>query len=129
MKNEIIIECGVDGGAWVLVGSRGADGWLFRASRDEGTLLDFMTEDDAADFEPRHETEWVGSWETALALFDKYPWHTFCTVRVHPDFAGEIWAALQDRWDADERRDEWWMRHTEESWLVLCQGGDHGDFE
>ena len=47
--NEIIVKCGVDGGSWTLVGKRGArGGWRFRASRDEGTLRDFIDDKDWA---------------------------------------------------------------------------------
>jgi hypothetical protein len=122
-ERELIIECGVDGGVWTLVGTKGPNDWCFRAVRDEGTLFDLMNEEDRADFESYHETEWVSAWEAALALFDKYPWHRFCPVRVHPDFARRIWAAVQHRFDADKRqKDDWSLRHRDD-WHRLCHGG------
>jgi hypothetical protein len=43
MKNEIIIECGVEGGLRQLLGQLGAHGgWRFRTVTDEGTLKDFI---------------------------------------------------------------------------------------
>jgi hypothetical protein len=51
-EGEIIIKCGVDGGSWTLVGRRGPrGGWRFRASRDEGTLRDFIDDKDWESFE------------------------------------------------------------------------------
>jgi hypothetical protein len=47
-------------------------GWRFRASRDEGTLRDFIDEKDWEGFEFHDETDWVVSWEAALALFDEH---------------------------------------------------------
>jgi hypothetical protein len=135
MKNEIIIHCGIEGGDWTLLGRRGArGGWRFHVIRDEGTLLDFMSAEDAADFEPRHETDWVVSWEAALALFDEHPWQRFCPVQVHPDFAPQIWAAVQEKFDADEHhRDEWWAVDNLKRWHRLCHGGGragaYSDFE
>jgi hypothetical protein len=123
MKNEIIIDCGVEGDSWTLVGAKGPNGWRFRASRDEGTLLDFMTEADAADFEPRSESEWVGSWEAALILFDRYPWHLYYPVRI-PISQARFGLAAQARFNADKHhKNEMWVYHTFQSWLRLCHRG------
>jgi hypothetical protein len=52
-------------------------------------------------------------------------------LAVHPDFAGRIWAAVQDRCGAGEQ-DEW-ARHSVETWRRLCHGGGrvsaYSDFE
>ena len=123
IKNEIIIDCGVEGGAWTLLRRRGMrGGWRFRVIRDEGTLLDFMNEEDREGFELHHGTAWVIWWEAALALFDEYPWHTFCPVRVHPDFAGRIWATVQERIDAATHHEDDWARDNHKRWYRLCHG-------
>ncbi len=89
MKNEIIIDCGVEGGAWTLLGRRGTRGGRrFRVIRDEGAPEDFIDPADWDCFEFHHETAWVVGSEKAPTLFDEYSWHTFYPVRVHPDFAG-----------------------------------------
>lgn len=123
-QGEIIIECGVDGGEWTLVGTKDAEGWRFRATRNETAIYDLMSDEDRLDFEPYAETGWVDSWEAALAIFEEHPWHRFCPVRVHPNFAGEIWLALQDRFDADARHKdaEWPLWHLKD-WRRLCHGG------
>jgi hypothetical protein len=119
MENEaeIIIECGTEGGSWTLVGSTGANGWRFRTARNEAALCDLLDEEDREGFEPWEESDWVEGWEAALALYDEYPWASFCPVRVHPDFAGRIWAAVQERCEAD--KDEW-AGHNLKTWHRLC---------
>jgi hypothetical protein len=175
MKNdtEIIIECGVEGGSWTLVGIKAANGWRFRTIRNEAALFDDDPEADLrllpatiehvmktygwtreqtallyGSFAPDgtytpppaatgpqegepteyqredwvHESDWVGSWGAALALFDEYPWHTFCPVRVHPDFAGEIWLAVQDRFDAAAHHKDDWASYNLKNWYRLSHG-------
>jgi hypothetical protein len=131
MQNEIIIKCGVEGGSWVLLGSEGANGWRFRTTRNETALYDLLNEEDReeadrAGFEPWEESDWVEGWEAALALFDGYPWASFYPLRVHPDFAGRIWAVVQDRCEAD--KDEW-ARYNFTAWYRRCHDDGSGDFE
>jgi hypothetical protein len=65
----------------------------------------------------------VVSWEAALALFDEHPWASlFYPIRVHPDFAERVWAAVQDRCGAGEQ-DEW-AGHNLKAWHRVCHGGD-----
>jgi hypothetical protein len=127
MQNEIIIECGVEGGSWTLVGRRGdRGGWRFRTTRNETALLDLMSEEDReeadlAGFEPYGETDWVVSWEAALALFDAQPWASlFCPIRVHPDFAERIWAAVQERCSEQDES----ARYNFKAWHRVCHGGN-----
>jgi hypothetical protein len=63
MQNEIIIECGTEGGLWTLVGSQGANGWKFRVIRDEGTLFDFVDEENREGLGSWEESIWVEGWE------------------------------------------------------------------
>jgi hypothetical protein len=103
------------------VGRRGArDGWRFRATRNETALYDLLNEEDREGFELWEESDWVVSWEAALALFDKYPWASFYPLRVHPDFAERIWAAVQERCSG---KDEW-ARDNLKAWHRLCHSGD-----
>jgi hypothetical protein len=98
MQDEIIIHCGVEGGDWTLLGRRRRlGGWRFRAVRDEGTLLDLMSEEDRAGFEAYEETVWVLSFEAGLVLFDEHPWPAFYPLRVHPEFRERVWAAVEER--------------------------------
>jgi hypothetical protein len=119
MPDEVVICCGVDGGSWTLVGRRGASGnWRFRTVKDETNLLD---DEDFADFEPHTETPWVVGWEAALTVFDKYPWASFFyPMRVHPEFAERIWAAVQQRCSEQDEC----AGHNFEAWHRVCHGGD-----
>jgi hypothetical protein len=127
---EIIIDRGVEGGSWTLVGWRSAlGGWHFRAVRDEGTLLDFMSAEDAADFEPYEETAWVLSFEAALVLFDEHPWPVFSPLQVHPEFGERIWAAVDKRlrnrslfYPQCCMGEESALLHRDD-WHRLCHGG------
>lgn len=95
MQDEIIIHCGVEGGDWTLLGRRRRlGGWRFRAVRDEGTLLDLMSEEDRAGFEAYEETVWVLSFEAGLVLFDEHPWPAFYPLGSIPSFEsgyGRLW--------------------------------------
>jgi hypothetical protein len=122
-EGEIIIECGVDGGTLILFGIEGANGWRFRATKDEidwdlefhdpdcePVSPEFRRETDKVGpweseaFAPRRTSDWVDSLEAALALFDKYPWHSFfMPIAVHPSFAWQIWAAVEKRVRRDKR--------------------------
>lgn len=88
-------------------------------------LYDLLNEEDRVGFEPTHESDWVDSWEAALALFDESPWYLFSVpMRVHPDFAPQIWAAAQERFYADERhKDGERPLRCIKDWHRLCHGG------
>jgi hypothetical protein len=81
---EVILEIGFEGGSFTIVGIKAADGWRFRLAR--------------RGLESRHQSDWVESWEGALALLDRYPWHMLAPMQVHRDFRGQVWAAVEDRW-------------------------------
>ncbi len=140
MQDETIIFCWVEGGSWTLVGRGSAlGGWRFRAIRDEGTFLDFMSEEDRPHFEPRHQSDWVEGWEAALALFDEHPWPVFRPLQVHPDFAERIWAAVEERLrNRSLFYPQWFMGEESallhrDDWFRLCHGGGRAsaycDFE
>jgi hypothetical protein len=59
-------------------------------------------------------------------LFDECSWHTFYPVRVHPDFAGRIWAAMQERFDAATHHEDDWARDNLTKWYRLCHGAGAG---
>jgi hypothetical protein len=83
-----------------IEGTRAADGWRFRAIRNE-YVMDFLRGEDG--FEFWSGSGWVELWERALALFDKYPWHRLSPLQVHPDFRRQIWAAVEERYRTDKR--------------------------
>jgi hypothetical protein len=111
--SEVILEVGTAGGGVTLVGTKTTIGWLFSRQTNEWIA---ESED-----EGRTKSERVDSWDAALALLNKYPWHRFYPVTVHPDFKQQIWAVVQKLW-ADERKDTPLRRKTFEAWRRRCEG-------
>lgn len=96
MKNEIILQAGLEGGDITLYGVQGKDGWRFsREVIDQSALmLDEPT--------IRHESEVVASWEEALGLLDHYQWHRFRPLEVHPDFRQKVFDAVMVRYSKEK---------------------------
>jgi hypothetical protein len=114
---EVILDIGSEGGVLTIVGMRGANGWHFRAMRDETALYDLLNEEDREGLEFRDASDWVDSFETALARLDRYPWHRLYPLRVHPDFRRQVWGAMQERFRKDGRGDR-----NRDRWRRLCHG-------
>ena len=86
VKSELILEAGGEGGSIKLLGTRVPNGWRFRTSTSQG------------------ESDWVASWEAALKLLDKYPWHmspspTISHAIVHPELRELVLLAVWKRFD------------------------------
>lgn len=96
MKNEIILQAGIEGGDITLYGVQGKDGWRFsREVIDQSAL---MLDEPAI----QHESEVVASWEEALGLLDHYPWHRFRPLEVHPDFQQIVFEAVMARYSKEK---------------------------
>lgn len=106
-KVEVILSVAAEGGSITLYGVRSARGWAFERciSDQTPTLLD----------EPalQHDSGTVHSWDTALELLDRYPWHRLSPRAVHPEFRSQLWREIELR-DREglvpERRLEDWRR-------------------
>jgi hypothetical protein len=129
----VIIEAGFEGGSMAMLGIRTANRWRFRIVTDEGTMFDLLSDEDRAGTIPsdfRSESDWVNSWEAALALLnERRHWHMMSADQVHPDFRQRIWAAVQDRFDREEARRknvdpgyERICRHQLDRWRRVCRG-------
>jgi hypothetical protein len=124
---EIILEALAEGGSLTLLGIKAANGWRFRLVRDESTLADLLSEEDRQGIEFRSESEWVSSWQGALALLDKYRWHRLHALEVHPDFRQQIWTAVQARAArVAGQGDAWWVRWHLDRWQRVCHGEADG---
>ena len=98
-KEEVILQAGGVGITATLLGVRLEDGkWKFSLDKDEGTMADFLLEEDA-DILPmlRTESEYVDTWDKALALIDRYPWTSSVPKEVHPEFTDLVLSAVQSR--------------------------------
>ncbi len=112
-ESEVIIELGAEGGSITLFGVRSPRGWLYSRSVDDWTseLID--------EERIEHDSNVVDSWESALGLLDRYPWHMLSPVRIHPEFREQIWIAVQRRF---EGRGDAMARI--EKWRELCGGNN-----
>ena len=60
-----------------------------------------------------HSSEVVDTWEGALALLDRYPWHLLFPLKVHPDFKQQVIDLVRGRYEAgnvpepDSRLEKW----------------------
>ena len=114
-EREIILEVIGPGIMITLYGVRvEGDKWRFLLDKDEGTMADFLLEEDA-DLLPklRTKSEYVDTWDKALALLDRYPWTWFVPKEVHPEFRDLIWSAVQAR---EPKQAEGRKRHAYEEW-------------
>jgi hypothetical protein len=118
-QTETILEALFEGGSLTVLGIKTDNGWRFKITTDEGTLISLLSEEDAAGLEPRHETAWVDSWETALALLNERWWHMTSPRQVHPDFRQRIWTAVQERAGCDRNPHRWTRWHLSQ-WRSAC---------
>jgi hypothetical protein len=94
------------------------DEWKFLLDMNEGTMADFfLEEDDEEDADLlrklRTKSEYVDTWDKALALLDRYPWAWFVPKEVHPEFRDLVWTAIQSRKPKQSERFE---RHCYGVW-------------
>lgn len=108
--NEIVLEVGAEGGSVTLFGVRTENGWLFsRELIDQTTLM-------LDEPEIQHTSQFVDSWDAALALMDKYPWHKLFPVRVHTEFKTAILDAVLARFSSKNYVDH----HRLRRWQEIC---------
>ncbi|MCZ7650323.1 MAG: hypothetical protein M5U13_03800 [Thermoanaerobaculia bacterium] len=120
---EVIVEIGGEGGSIALLGVRDtAGGWHFRLDRDESTLAELLPDElDPASLCGR--SGWVASWEEALVLLDRYPWHRLYPLGLHLEFRERILAAVAARAAAEERETAAYIAHSWERADLLARGG------
>ncbi len=118
---EIVLKVGGEGGSLTLLRIKAASGWRFRVIRDESTLRGLLNEEDCEGLEFWSQSDWIDSWESALAHLDKHPWHLFVPLRVHPDFKRQISMVVRKRFRKDKHAEEDtdWNLHRLECWRRL----------
>jgi diadenosine tetraphosphate (Ap4A) HIT family hydrolase len=84
---ETILELLAEGGAITLFGERTDGRWLFTLNSFDNFVEDSNSKTSTA-------AKSADSWEGALQLLDRYPWHHFYPKRVHTDFRKAFRAAL-----------------------------------
>lgn len=111
----VILQAGVEGGCITLCGQYNGKGWLFRRNMADQTPM--LIEEPVSDSHP----ELVYSWEEALDVLDRHPWHLFYPLEVHPVFRGAVLAAVLKRTRPDLLVNDYgFMR-----WLHVCSELPH----
>ena len=112
---EVILQAGGVGIVVTLCGIRVKGGkWKFFLDKDEGTMADFLDEEDAGVLPKlRTKSEFVDTWDKALALMNRYPWTLFVPQEVHPEFRDLVWSAVQAR---EPKGTDGMKRHLYEGW-------------
>jgi hypothetical protein len=83
--------------------------WFFHESVSDSWMHDVDEASESADGSAKSEDqpeqtvfiERADSWEEAIALMDRHPWHKFAPKYVHPELGNRVWAAYQHRWQTD----------------------------
>lgn len=112
---EVILKAGVEGGSITLYGRYAGKSWIFQR--------DVLDQTPALIDEPtiQYKSNSVYSWEEALDLLDKHPWHLFCPLEVHPLFRGAVLAAVLKRSKHNVMDDDYGFQN----WLGICSELPH----
>ena len=74
MGGEVVLEVGAEMGSITLYGWRHGDGWRYAISTvDHQTPM--LLDEEVDNAEVRPSSAKVNTWEAALHLMDRYPWH------------------------------------------------------
>lgn len=105
MASTVLLEVAGEGGSLIL--AREPDGSYSVRLADQ--TLTFIEEGD----EIRRSAAGL-TWDSAVRLLGRYPWHKLSPLAVAPEARDLIWAQLGERW-SDIR----WP-HKRERWAELC---------
>jgi hypothetical protein len=114
-KLQVILEVGAEGGTITVLGSKSPNGdWRFCFEENEAAIADLLSDEDLAAFGPRdfhHRSGFVDTFEDALELIARYPWHRLSALQVHPEFYDRVLAEVQKRGGDVERWKDRLSRH------------------
>ena len=114
-KLQVILKVGAEGGSITILGSESPSGdWSFCFERNEAAIADLLSEEDLAGFGPEdfyHRSDFVSTFDEALDLIDRYPWHKLWPLEVRPKFHDRVFAAVKQRGGDVERWKDRLSRH------------------
>jgi hypothetical protein len=116
----VIVSVGAEGGSVKLLGRRRAEGtWEFRRVMNDSSWSLLGEETDPA--RTVVILRWVSSWDEALGLLDINPWAELRPLAVHPEFRGDVLAAVRSRLlkVPEARRDERMAQ-----WVAVCSADE-----
>lgn len=91
-----VLEVGGEGGSMRLNGRQLKNGqWIFTRVTNEGTLKDFLSEEDQhlLSLAIKEESKVVVGWDQGIRLMNS-AWPMLFPLKVHPAFGEAVWAAL-----------------------------------
>ncbi|WP_246944999.1 hypothetical protein [Bacillus pinisoli] len=106
IKPEVILEVGAEGGSITLFGFERNGNWYFTLKTNEGTMLDFLEEEESVDNLVRN-SRLVEGIEKGLALLDYYLWTQLNPRKIHKNFGEFILNEFKKRRPSDPRLIRW----------------------
>lgn len=95
-SKEVILKIGGEGGTLIIQRFRASDGaWKFIFTTDESTMADFLDEEDQIDLVKKYPQ--VDTFEEALQIMNKYPWHKLHVITLHQEYVSIVQSEKQKR--------------------------------
>jgi hypothetical protein len=106
-NQELVLKVGAAGGSLSVWSVNAKDDTRsFVVITDESTLKDFLDKKDAAGINFKSKTALLSSFDDALNVLDRYPWHRLYPLFVHQDFIDLVLKAVVKR-GGEEEVDRW----------------------
>jgi hypothetical protein len=107
---ELVLRVGAAGGSLSVWSVSAKDGTRsFLVKQKESTLMALTDKADAAGLKFKSETGLLSSFDDALNVLDRLPWHRLYPLFVHQDFIDPVLTAVAKRGSEDLAR-EWRFR-------------------
>lgn len=110
---EVILEVLGEGGSIALYGRETPEGWVFGRELVDQTMMLLEDGEEIRRFDEAH------TWEKALELISKYPWHMLYPGKLHPAFADMVYQAAMAKLDEEYGPDE--CEDRRQKWTSFCQ--------
>lgn len=89
-----VLEIGAEGGSIKVLARTNAEGSTdYRVILWDQTLT-FLCESESGDL-IETTTEWASDWDAVITSLGRWPWPMLVPVRIHPDYAARILAAVE----------------------------------
>lgn len=98
----VVVEIGAEGGSIKVLARSDDDGRLEYSVTMRDQTLTFLDEDEGGNV-IRRSTDWMGSWNDAVAALGHWPWPMLHPLRVAPDFRERVLVAVEGYRDRSGR--------------------------
>lgn len=107
---EVILKVGAEGGSIALYGTRTDRTWVFSLDVDDQTPT-------LMDESPIHCSQTIdASFQHALKLLGRYPWHKLYPLNVHPEFRSVVLDEVRKRFGSEGE-----MANNLAEWERVCE--------